>query len=400
MSSKIVVVGGGFAGFWAALAAKRVAGTRATIAVVSRQPVLEIRPRLYEAAPETLGVDIVPLLQRASVDFITAEVERLDHAAAAIELASGERLTYDRLVIATGSRLRRPDIPGVQLAFSIDTQSEAIRFDRRLAQIARDVAHPRIAVIGAGFTGIELGLELRDRVAAHRDAALGERLEIVLIDREHEVGAALGAGPRAVIEQALAAARIELRLGVRVTRIAPEEITFDDGSSSRVHAAVLTTGMVAAPFADRIPGERDALGRVVVDEYLRAPALPRVFVVGDAAAADTGGGRRTLQSCQHALQLGRFGGENAARDLLGLPLVPYRQPRYVTCLDLGRSGAIFTEGWKREIRRSGVDAKALKQQINRTVIYPPAEAPGETLLGLSSVVPSEQGARPATEVRP
>src|SRR5690606_5717979 len=123
------------------------------------------------------------------------------------------------------------------------------------------------------------------------------------------------------------AARVELRLGSRVTRIARDEIAFGDGSAARVHAVVLTTGMAAAAFAHRVPGERDALGRIVVDELLRAPAAPHVFIAGDAAAADTGDGRPTLQSCQHALQVGRFAGENAARDLLGLPLVPYRQRR-------------------------------------------------------------------------
>src|SRR3546814_4961950 len=54
----ILVVGGGFAGFWAAMAARRVAGEQASVTLVSREPVLQMRPRLYEARPETLGVDL------------------------------------------------------------------------------------------------------------------------------------------------------------------------------------------------------------------------------------------------------------------------------------------------------------------------------------------------------
>ncbi|HYI14211.1 MAG TPA: hypothetical protein VEX37_02395, partial [Thermomicrobiales bacterium] len=92
---------------------------------------------------------------------------------------------------------------------------------------------------------------------------------------------------------------------------------------------------------------------------------------------------RTLQSCQHALQLGRFAGENAARDLLGIETVPYAQRRYVTCLDLGRSGAVFTDGWDRRVLEIGCDAKARKRRINTVVIYPPANATGEALLELS-----------------
>jgi NADH dehydrogenase len=394
INSKIVVVGGGFGGLWAALAAKRVAGEQASVSMISREPVLQMRPRLYEAAPETLGVDLLPLLQRARISFLGREAVGIVMKEAAIELSSGDRFGYDRLVVATGSKLRRPEIPGADAAFSIDTQAEAVAFDHRLAEIARDIPDPRIAIIGAGFTGIELALEMRDRLAVHGNAILADRLRILLIDHAQEVGAELGPGPRPTIENALSAARVELRLGARVTGISSDRITFDDRSSDHVQAVVLTTGMIAAPFAVHVPGARDPLGRIIVDKFLRAQAAPNIFVTGDAAAADAGDGHRALQSCQHALQLGRFAGENAARDLLGLPLLPYAQRRYVTCLDLGRSGAVLTEGWNREVRRVGPEAKAIKRRINGEVIYPPSDAPAETLLALSSIEPSEQAVRP------
>jgi NADH dehydrogenase FAD-containing subunit len=107
---------------------------------------------------------------------------------------------------------------------------------------------------------------------------------------------------------------------------------------------------------------------------------------------DTGDGHLALQSCQHALQLGRFAGENAARDLLGMPLIPYRQLRYVTHLDLGRSGAVSTNGWERAVRLTGEEAKALKRRINTEVIYPPSMASRERLLALS--VPTRPRAAP------
>jgi NADH:quinone reductase (non-electrogenic) len=169
-----------------------------------------------------------------------------------------------------------------------------------------------------------------------------------------------------------------------VRALAADRVSFADGSVLSADAVVLATGMAAAPFAAQVPGARDGLGRVVVDRALRAPAAPEIFVAGDAAAADTGDGHRTLQSCQHAGQLGRFAGENAARDLLGLPLMPYAQLRYVTCLDLGRSGAIFTQGWERRIEKSGGEGKAMKRMINTQIIYPPADGTAEALLASSS----------------
>jgi NADH dehydrogenase len=382
---KILVIGGGFAGFWAALAARRVAGSRAAVTLVSSEPVLEIRPRLYEARPETLAVDLLPLLRKVDVGFVRGAAIGLDTTAKVVTLAAGDRLAYDRLVVATGSRMRRPPVPGAEAAFSVDTQAEAIAFDRRVAEIARDAAEPTIAVVGAGFTGIELALELRDRLAAHGAAAAAERLRIVLIDRAETIGPELGPGPRPVIEAALAAAGVELRLGATVQALAADRMDFGDGSSLAVNAVVLATGMAASPFAAQVPGERDRLGRVLVDAALRAPAAPQVFVAGDVAAADTGDGHRTLQSCQHAGQLGRVAGENAARDLLGLPVVPYSQLRYVTCLDLGRSGAVITQGWDRRIDKTGAEGKAVKRWINTQLIYPPADGTVEALLAASSI---------------
>jgi NADH dehydrogenase len=69
--------------------------------------------------------------------------------------------------------------------------------------------------------------------------------------------------------------------------------------------------------------------------------------------------------------MGRYAGHNAVCDLLSRPLRPYRQPRYVTCLDLGTSGAVFTTGWQREVSMVGAEAKHLKQSINGQRIYPP-----------------------------
>ena len=385
MTNNILIIGGGFAGFWAALAARRVAGDRAAVKMVSREPTLQMRPRLYEAHPETLGVDLMPLLREVGVRFFEGDAVGIDVRGRRVELATGERLPYTRLVVATGSVMRRPPVIGAELAYSIDTQVEAIAFDLRLREIARAGSLPKIAVVGAGFTGVELALEMRDRLAVHGGDAVAERAAITLIDRADVVGPELGVGPRAEIEAALEAARIERRLGATVAMLEADRVTFTDGDALDVDAVVLTTGMAAAPFVGQVPGERDDLGRLIVDQSLRAPSAPDIFVTGDAAAADTGDGHRTLQSCQHALQLGRFAGENAARDLLGMETVPYSQLRYVTCLHLGRAGAVFTDGWNRTVCETGRDAKVRKRRINTVIIYPPANATGETLLELSNI---------------
>lgn len=385
----VLIVGGGFAGFWAAAAARRVGGPDLPITLVAPGPTLVMRPRLYEAEPETLGVELPPLLDELGVRFQQDTAVDVDAGARTVRLASGQTARYGRLVLATGSVMARPPVPGADEVHSIDTRDEAVAFDRHLARIARDHRDggvPMLAVVGAGFTGIELALELRDRLAAHGDEALGQRARIVLIDRTAEVGHDLGPNPRPVIEDALRAARVELRLAVAVTSLGAGHVGFAGGETLDADAVVLATGLRAAPLASRLEGDRDEVGRVVVHEFLRAPQAPGVFVTGDSAAADTGDGHRALTSCQHALQLGRVAGENAARDLAGHPLVPYEQLRYVTCLDLGRAGAVFTEGWDRTVAVTGEQAKQRKLFVNRQLIYPGTSA--EDLIRQSNLDPA------------
>jgi NADH dehydrogenase len=65
--------------------------------------------------------------------------------------------------------------------------------------------------------------------------------------------------------------------------------------------------------------------------------------------------------------------------------VPYTQLRYVTCLDLGRSGAVITQGWERRVEKTGTEGKVVKRLINTQVIYPPADGTAEALLASSSI---------------
>ena len=132
-------------------------------------------------------------------------------------------------------------------------------------------------------------------------------------------------------------------------------------------------GMRASPLTEQIQAERDRFGRLLVERNLRVPGNPSVFAAGDTAQAATDDlGHNSLMSCQHANRLGAAAGYNAAAVLLGVPPEPYRQPSYVTCLDLGGAGAVFTRGWDRVVEMTGEKAKSTKREINTQWIYPPA----------------------------
>jgi NADH:ubiquinone reductase (H+-translocating) len=377
---ELVIVGCGFAGFWSAVASRRAGGAGLGVALVAPQPTLVMRPRLYEARPETLAVDVRPMLDALDITYVQGFAESITSNELCI---ADSAISFDRLIVAAGSVMKRPPIPGAETAFSIDTQGDAVAFDRRLSELAATRQTVRIAVIGAGFSGIELALELSDRVAVHSPHTIAE---VTLVDQADDVGAELGVGPRRVIVEALTDANVTCELGASVRSLTATSVVLEDRVVP-VDMVVLTTGLVAAPFIREIPGERDRFGRILVDEFLRSPGAPHVFVTGDAACADVGDGHWTMMSCQHAMQLGRYAGQNAANDLLGFPLIPYRQLRYVTCLDLGRSGAVLTTGWDRQVAMNGTEAKSLKRRINTEIIYPPTSASVDDLLFASQTTP-------------
>ena len=385
MSKRIVIIGTGFAGLFAALAAARlrdmegVSPDALEILVLSREPVLTIRPRLYERLPGDMKADLDALFAATDVRFRQGEVTGIDPAGQSVTLRTAstdaEILAYDRLVLAAGSQVAHPPIPGLaDFAFNNDQRATADRLWRHVQSLGdrpASAARDTVVIAGGGFTGIETAAEFPQRLREALGAETNPR--VIIVERADAIGPDLGPNPRPVIEEALDALGVERRLGVAVSAIDAHGVTLSDGERIASETVVWTGGIRPTPLNADIASGKDALGRLLVDADLRVPDAPAVFAAGDAASAATDGdGNRTLMSCQHAMPLGRVAGHNAAADLLGLPTMAYEQPIYRTCLDLGPWGAVVTQGWDRQIVLSGAEAKAMKTQINSVWIYPPA----------------------------
>jgi len=381
---RLVIIGAGFAGMYAALSAARlrdiegVSPAKLEIALVAPEPTLVVRPRLYEPKPETLTAPLLDVLKVVEVAYVQGRAETIDTKARSVGLvtADGENKTlpYDRLVVATGSRLFRPNIPGLaEHGFSVDQLDDAIALDRHLHSLAdrpASKARDTVVVAGGGFTGIEAATEMPARLRA----ILGQdaKSRVIIVDRNNAIAPDMGPGPRPVIENALRKLGVETRLGAGVAALDETGITLSDGERIESATVIWAAGIRAAPLTQHVPGERDNFGRLIVDRDLRVAGVPGVFATGDAAkAACDDVGNHALMSCQHATRMGAFAGNNAAAELLGVPTKPYHQKAYVTCLDLGAAGALFTRGWERKVEMTGEVAKKTKQEINTVWIYPP-----------------------------
>lgn len=381
---RLVIIGAGFAGMYAALSAARLRDIRGVtpeeleIALVSPEPTLVVRPRLYEPNPETLTASLLEVFNAIDVVYVRGSAETVDANSRTVGIATREggrkSLSYDRLVVASGSRLFRPNIPGLaEHSFSVDSLDDAVALDKHLHGLAKRPAtngRNTVVVVGGGFTGIEAATEIPARLRGIFGNDVQTR--VIIVDRNNAIAPDMGPDSRPVIDDALRKLGVETRLGVGVASLDKSGVTLSSGEHIGTETVIWAAGIRAAPLTEQFTAERDNSGRLLVDRDLRVPGVPGVFATGDAArAACDDDGNFALMSCQHATRMGAFAGNNAAAELLGVPTKPYHQKAYVTCLDLGEAGALFTRGWERKVEMVGEVAKKTKREINTVWIYPP-----------------------------
>lgn len=398
MQKRLLIIGAGFAGMYAALSAARLRDLKGVtpdqleIALIAPRPALVIRPRLYEAKPETLSAPLLDVLKAVDVAYIQGYVMGVDTDKRIVEAAGNpeDRFTiqYDRLVVATGSQLFRPPVPGLaEFGFSVDSLEDAVALDKHLHKLAKQPetdARNTVVVAGGGFTGIEAATELPARL--REIFGPNAKTRVIIVDRSDAIAPDMGADPRPIIEKALQDLGVEMRMKVGVAALTKNGVKLSDGSEIAASTVVWAAGIRANPLTQKFAAERDNFGRLIVDRDLRVPGLPGVFATGDSAkAACDDDGNFALMSCQHATRMGAFAGNNAAAELLGVPTSLYHQKAYVTCLDLGGAGALFTRGWDRKVEMIGEVAKATKREINTVWIYPPK---AERKVALASADPA------------
>lgn len=383
MKKQILIVGSGFSGMWAAVSAARLSALEGNnslkIAVLAPVPELRVRPRFYEENVSTLVAPLNDLFNELDIEFIAGSADTIDIKEKIVSYrdANGETsaVTYERLVLATGSQTKRPPVAGLaEYAFDIDQLESAQAFQQHLDSLVTRPSTPErntVVVCGGGFTGIELATELPARLRAR----FGQDTEtkVIVVERGAVIGGRYSEALRNTIEEASNELGVEWRLNSEIEVIDANGVTLKNGERIAASTVVWTAGVEANALSQQIDGERDNQGRLKVSESLQLPANPEVYATGDMAHAKTDDvGNTALMTCQHAIQLGKFAGHNAAASLLNIDPLPYRQVNYVTCLDLGAWGAVYTEGWDQAVKSVRDDAKKIKIAITNELIYPPA----------------------------
>ena len=319
---RVVIVGAGYAGSHAAVAARRAGDVE--VVVVDQDGWHGFLPRLAGVAAGRLRASDArsPLRELTGVEVVRAGVVRVDDEAGLLVLDDATTLQADAMVVTVGSGSPAGSVPGSsEHAATLHTPDDALRLRRRLARTRQ------LLVVGAGATGVQLAAEV---------AALRDDIEVHLIE---VAGRVLPAEPQRLSEDAtryLHRVGVRLHLGTEVARIDRRGLLTGEGR--RLDGTVVWAGGWRARADELLPDAPLLDGRAVVTSDLRVSGLRRVLAAGDVAAHRDVLGRPLPMSAQIASQAGAVAGRNAAALATGRATRPARLLELGRMIDCGARG--------------------------------------------------------------
>lgn len=355
-ATRIVVIGGGYAGI---LAANRL-GRRPDLAVtlVNPRPQFVERIRLHQLAAgnhdATANFDT---LLGDRVSLVVDHAERIDAPARQVRLASGRVLDYQYLIYAVGSTGAVPaGVPGAaEFCYPLAEFEEAQRLRRRLDDVPLSAP---VVIVGAGLTGVETASEL---------AALGRPVTLV----GDALVPSLAASGRRSVAKALAKLGVTVHTGPQsvVTRVRADGVDLADGRSLPSAVTVWTAGFGVPGLAADSGLSTDGLGRLITDETLVSVDDPHIVAAGDAAAPS---GLPLRMSCQAAAPLGAQAADTVLALTAGEAPKQLSQAFLAQCISLGRHAGTVqfmrADDSPRRVYLGGRTAAVVKEQICRATV--------------------------------
>lgn len=370
---RVVIVGGGFGGLAAAI---ELAEAPVRVTLIDRKNYHLFQPLLYQVATGSLSPGNIAeplrsiLSEQANAEVMLGEVTDIDLDGHAVVLTDGSRVEYDWLVVSAGARFHYFGNEGWErVAPGLKTVEDALTIRRRVLHALERAEHTddlaerdallTFVVVGGGPTGVELagaiGELLRDTLPNEFRRITHSRTRVLLVEALDRI---LQTYPESLSRKAqrhLERIGVEARTGTRLAELEPGRLVLQRESGSEEIAAqtVMWAAGVAAVSLGRIIAERAGIepgggGRVPVGSDLALPGHPRVFVIGDMAAAKDQQGRPLPGNAPVALQQGKYVARRIRDVLAGAPTPPpFRYRARGNMATVGRGQAVADFGWLR-----------------------------------------------------
>ncbi|MGI8586558.1 MAG: NAD(P)/FAD-dependent oxidoreductase [Chloroflexia bacterium] len=333
---EIVVAGAGYAGLLATLRlAGRLRKQRANITLVNAADVLVERVRLHEFAANRpiKRRPLAAMLAGTGVNFVLGTIVGLDTArrTLAVQTTSGARqLPYDKLLFALGSTIDRDSVPGVrEYAYTLTPSGplSATALRERLPALNQAGCH--LVVCGTGTTGIEAAAEF---------AGSYPGLKVTLLTRG-EFASALVPEVAAYARKSLQRQGVTIQEHTTVAEVGADTIATSAGPLA-YDLCLWAGGFIAPPLAREAGLVVNERGQIVVDPFMRSPAHPEIFAVGDAAHPLEEPGNKVRMCAATAEIMGAHGADCLSAIVRGQTPRPLSFAYQGQCIALGRHDAI------------------------------------------------------------
>jgi NADH dehydrogenase len=337
---RIVILGGGFAGVYAALRLEKTLARDPDIEVVlvSRENFLLFTPMLHEVVTGELApTDIVNALHKllGRVDLFLGEVESIDLAGRSVTVSHGDshhrhELPFDQLVLALGASTNFFKLPGVEeRALTMKSLGDALHLRNHLIRNLEEADFEcyadrqyllTIVVAGAGFAGVETigGLNdfIRESLKFYSHLK-EEMLRFVLVDAGPAILPELSPKLGAYAQKKLAKRGVEILLNTRVESFSDQGVQLSNGMTIQTNTLIWTGGNAPHPLLTTLPCQKER-GRPLVNEFLEVPEWPGVWALGDCAAIrDPRTAKLYPPTAQHALRQGKILARNLRAAICG-----------------------------------------------------------------------------------
>lgn len=354
---KVVVIGGGFGGLWAA---KALANKPVEVTLIDRKNHHVFQPLLYQVAtavlsPGEIAQPIRRILHKArNVEVILGEVVGFENEKQVVRLSDGSRVGYDYLIVAAGARHAyfghddwEHEAPGLK------TLEDAVEIRRRVlmafetaerdAYLTGNQRQLNFVVVGGGPTGVELAGAIADiaRKALAKDfkAIDTTSARVMLLEGSDRVLGTFASDLSDSAKSQLESLGVEVRLNSFVTDVEPGRVKV--GKEWITCDVVLwATGVAASPLGKALGMEIDKAGRVFVEPDLSLKGFKNIFVIGDMASLMQENGERVPGVSPAAMQMGGATAKNILRDLKGEPRQNFRYVDKGSMATIGRTKAI------------------------------------------------------------
>lgn len=385
MSTKIVILGAGYAGVHAAkkLSKKYKKNNEVEITLIDKNPYHTLMTELHEVAggrvpEESVKVDLYRIFNRTKVNVVVDYIENVDSDNNVVKTKQGE-YSYDYLIIGLGSEPAFFGVEGVkENGFTLWSLEDALKIKAHIKDRVKEASYERdeqerkkmltFVVAGSGFTGIEMAGELLEwKTTLARDYRVDEsEIRLLVVEAMSTILNMLDRKQADKAEKYMVKHGVEILKDSPIVQVTNESIKLKDGTIIPTETLIWTCGVQANQDLSDMDVEKSRAGRYSANKYMQSQGRENIYVVGDVAYIEEEPGKGNPQIVEAAEQTAVTAAKNIIASIENKEKVEFKSNYHGFMVSIGGRYAVAD---LMGIKLSGFFAMVMKHLINMVYLF-------------------------------